>query len=52
MVDDFFEKTCSASFFLEIEIGQNYFDTISIPTESSGKVPAFIPVVFRLDWLS
>lgn len=52
MVDDFFEKICSAPFFLENEIGQNYFDTISIPPESSVKIPVFIPVVFRMDWLS
>jgi hypothetical protein len=28
MVDDFFEKTCSASFFFEMEIGQNYLHSI------------------------
>ncbi len=52
MIDDFFEKTCSASFFFEMEIGQNYLHSISVPPKPSIEVSITIPKIFRLNWCS
>ena len=52
VVDFFFEKTCSMSCFFEIEIGQNYLDSISIPPKPGIKMSVIIPIIFRLNWFS
>ena len=52
MVDDFFEKPCSTSSFFEMEIGQNYLDSISIPPKPGIKMSIIIPIIFWLNWFS
>jgi hypothetical protein len=52
MLDNFFEKTCPTTFFIQIEICQNYFNSISIPPKPRINVPVVVLVIFRRDWLS